>query len=340
MSTALLGRLEKVDLRTAWQHEASHFTPWLAQAENLKLLADTIGIPSLEIEAVERPVGPYSADILAKEADTGTWVLIENQLEPTDHKHLGQLLTYAAGLGAQTIIWIAERFTEEHRAAIDFLNRATLEGFSFFAIEIELYRIGDSQAAPRFSIIAKPNNWTKRAEISKQSTTEDDENSKIWREYWTKLIQKNAGRFPALATRSPYRTNWQTLAALRGGNPNFALNAVFSSDRGLRLDISIDGTLAKQAFNQLLNNRDLFETEFGATLEWHEMKSARACRISFYPSQKETRDSLDRWDTQQDWILTWAPKLRAAFKRSVDTLTVSELSDADFSGSDEIDKNT
>src|SRR5204862_230509 len=108
-------------------------------------------------------------DILAKEADTERWVIIENQLTPTDHGHLGQLLTYAAGLEARTIIWIAEEFREEHRAAIDFLNRATTEEFAFFGVKIELFRIGDSQLAPDFSIVAKPNDWSKRTQSAKQA---------------------------------------------------------------------------------------------------------------------------------------------------------------------------
>src|SRR5271169_3707703 len=108
-----LARLERVTLRTAWPNEAANFTPWLAEKANLELLAEKIGIP-LQLEAVEKEVGTFFADILAKEADTGRWVLIENQITPTDHGHLGQLLTYAAGLEASTIIWIAENFREEH----------------------------------------------------------------------------------------------------------------------------------------------------------------------------------------------------------------------------------
>jgi hypothetical protein len=111
-----LGRLEKVDLRHAWENEAGSFTPWLAEEDNITLLGDTIGV-ELEVEAQEQPVGPFSADILCKDTVNSRWVLIENQLERTDHTHLGQLMTYAAGLDAVTIVWIAKKFTEEHRAA-------------------------------------------------------------------------------------------------------------------------------------------------------------------------------------------------------------------------------
>ena len=121
MSKIALGRLESVEPRDVWSSESEDFTPWLAQAENLKLLGETIGL-DLELEAQEKDVGPFRADILCKETSSDDWVLIENQLERTDHTHLGQLLTYAAGLKAVTVVWVARIFTEEHRAALDWLN--------------------------------------------------------------------------------------------------------------------------------------------------------------------------------------------------------------------------
>src|SRR5688572_6347136 len=142
MSTKL-GRLERVNLREAWTNEAYDFTPWLALPENLRLLSDVVGI-ELEVEAVEKNVGPFIADILCKDTLTDGWVLIENQLEKTDRRHLGQVLTYAAGLKAQTIVWIANPFTDEHRAAVDWLNEITDDHLKFFGLEVELWRIGSS----------------------------------------------------------------------------------------------------------------------------------------------------------------------------------------------------
>lgn len=159
MTTIKLGRLQPVELRDAWLSEASDFTPWLANKENLEILGATLGI-DLELEAQERRVGPFRADILCKDVGTGHWVLIENQLERTDHNHLGQLLTYASGLEAVTIVWIAARFTEEHRSTLDWLNRITDESFQFFGLEVELWRIGDSAPAPKFNIVSKPNDWS------------------------------------------------------------------------------------------------------------------------------------------------------------------------------------
>ena len=146
-----LGRLERIDLREIWRTEAYDFTPWLAQSENIEILGDALGL-DLEVEAQERNVGPFRADILCKDLDDNSWVLIENQLERTDHNHLGQLLTYGAGLNTVTIIWIAEKFTDEHRAALDWLNDITDDSFNFFGLEVELWRIGESAPAPKFNI--------------------------------------------------------------------------------------------------------------------------------------------------------------------------------------------
>ena len=155
-----LGNLESVNIREVWQGEASHFTPWLAEPENLERLGEALAM-SLEPVRTETPVGPFNADIVCSDLNDNSTVLIENQLERTDHRHLGQIFTYAAGLDAVTIIWISPQFTEEHRAAIDWLNRITQDEFSFFGVEIELWRIGNSPPAPKFNIVAKPNDWTR-----------------------------------------------------------------------------------------------------------------------------------------------------------------------------------
>src|SRR5712692_7993331 len=188
MSTNNLGRLQKVDLREAWTSESSDFTPWLAQEENLKLLGETIGI-ELELESQETEVGPFRADILCKDTATNNWVLIENQLERTDHTHLGQLLTYAAGLDAVTIVWVSPTFTDEHRATLDWRNEITDQRFNFFGLEIEAWRIGDSPVAPKFNIVSKPNDWVKNVTQSAKNLQSAalGEIKELQREYWSRL---------------------------------------------------------------------------------------------------------------------------------------------------------
>jgi len=188
MTDQALGTLARVDLRDIRTNEANDFTPWLARPENLAILGDTLGI-ELDLEAQERAVGPFRADVLCKDCGTGAWVLIENQLERTDHTHLGQLLTYASGLEAVTIVWIAAFFTDEHRATLDWLNRITDESFRFFALEVELWRIGESLAAPKFNVVSKPNDWSRSVARAARSIDDSElsETRLMQRSYWSAL---------------------------------------------------------------------------------------------------------------------------------------------------------
>ena len=160
-----LGKLSVVsDLRKAWPHEAHDFTPWLAS--NIDVLGDEIGI-DISIEETESAVGSFNVDIFATDADTGKRIIIENQLEDTDHDHLGKLITYASGKSAALVIWIVKRAREEHRAAIEWLNAHTDEDVGFILCEIKLYSIDNSVIAPKFEIVEQPNNWAKEMHQTK-----------------------------------------------------------------------------------------------------------------------------------------------------------------------------
>lgn len=169
-----LGQLEEVDLRTIWSDEARDFTPWLA--EHLDQLSAALGL-DLELIEQEAGIGPFAVDILA-EADEAV-VVIENQLERTDHSHLGQLLTYAAGRDAWTLIWITPDLRDEHRAALDWLNRWTTDEIEAYGVEVRAVRIGDSAPAPEFRAVAFPNNWSRRARSrSLEGSMSSDERSR------------------------------------------------------------------------------------------------------------------------------------------------------------------
>src|SRR5438093_1744103 len=213
MSTKDLGRLQKVDLREAWTSESSDFTPWLAQEGNLKLLGETIGI-ELELASQEKEVGSFRADILCKDTATNNWVLIENQLERTDHLHLGQLLTYAAGLNAVTIVWIAERFTEEHRAALDWLNERTDKKINVFGLEIEPWRIGDSPVAPKFNIISQPNDWSRTVQQAAASG-EVSEHKQLQQRFWTAFSDFMEAQGSFIRCTKPLPQHWMNLSFVR-----------------------------------------------------------------------------------------------------------------------------
>ncbi len=179
------GELKDVDLRLAWPGEASDFTPWLA--ENLERLSRVIGIP-LETEGTEVAVEGFAADILARNPDDDSRVLIENQLESTDHRHLGQLLTYLAGLNAQTVIWIAQNFREAHLSAVRWLNEHTTESFAFFAVRVRVVRIGDdvySPIAPLFEVLERPSEWDRRVRVSAQEDNSSlNERRQFRHDFW------------------------------------------------------------------------------------------------------------------------------------------------------------
>jgi len=223
-----LGRLERVDVRDAWPGEASHFTPWLAQPENVTLLGEAIGI-ELEVESQETNVGPYRADILCRDTVNGHYVLVENQLERTDHNHLGQLLSYAAGLQAVSIVWVASHFTDEHRAALDWLNDKTQAGFDFFGLEIELWRIGASQMAPKFNVVSQPNDWSKSVKeqaIAAQSG-QFTETQQRHLEFWTQFRKYLEDSGSPVMTNRPSKDHWTNVSV---GRTDFSL-ALFNNFR-------------------------------------------------------------------------------------------------------------
>lgn len=179
---------------------------------------------------MEKNVGPFRADILCVNKDTDDHVLIENQLDPTDHKHLGQILTYASGLDAVSIIWIARRFTEEHRSTLDWLNRITDNKFSFIGIELELIKIDNSLAAPIFNIVSKPNDWSKLIRSSKPSSVSDKEQSdtkQAQMNYWTELKEYLEKRDTSFRSQKPQYDNWTTVAMGHSAfNMHFKVNSL------------------------------------------------------------------------------------------------------------------
>lgn len=188
MMEMVFGRLETVNVRTAWGHEALDFTPWLGA--NLDRLSEVLGLP-LELEKIEQSVGRYSADILARNPRDGSAVLIENQLEFSDHTHLGQILTYLTGLEAQTIVWVAPEFRDEHRSAIKWLNEHTKEPFAFFACRVRVVRIGDSPLAPLFEIVEQPNDWDRRLQDIAREARDLSPVVAFRRGFWTHLAQRH-----------------------------------------------------------------------------------------------------------------------------------------------------
>jgi len=292
-----LGRLEKIDLRTYWKKEATDFTPWLAQEENIQLLSETIGV-ELEVQSKEESVGPFSADILCKDTTNDHFVLIENQLEKTDHTHLGQLMTYAAGLDAMTIIWIAQKFTEEHRAALDWLNRITDDTFTFFGIEIELYKIGDSSPAPMFNIVSKPNDWTKQVKRSTASQPATD-TKLLQQKYWQGLKDFMEAKKSFVKMQNPLLQHWTNIAI---GRSNFHLSAsVNSRDNSINIWLNIMGEQAKENYDKLYETAyEKSLTEVNTDLVWDKMDGRKMSAVML-KAQGDFAD-MNEWENQFQWF--------------------------------------
>lgn len=308
----MLGRLEKVPLRKVWSTESGQFTPWLAKEENIALLSEELEI-DLEVIRQEEFVGPFKADILAKETTSDHFVIIENQFGKTDHSHLGQLLTYASGLDASTIIWISEKFTEEHRAALDWLNNVTNENVGFFGIEIELYKIGNSEPAPMFNVVCKPNNWSKT--IKRKSNEAELTGTKILQqEYWETLKNLVENKKRSYRMQAPSPQHWTSVSIGRSG---FHISILANMrDKWLCVQLVVSGNNALDNFRKL---KEAFEekakTELSPDLAWLE-KTGKEHHVNLLfsdlnPNEKNT------WKIQHETLHEWIEKFHRFFSGRV-----------------------
>lgn len=311
MSNVNFGLLKKVkNVRNYWPREDTDFTPWLGSEENISILGDAIGL-ELEVLEQERNVGPFRADILCKNTADNTYILIENQLSKTDHSHLGQLFTYAAGLDAVTLIWIVETFTEEHRAALDWLNRITDDKFQFFGIEIELWTIGDSPPAPKFNIVSKPNDWSKTvkesAEVSRSKLSPWQElQVEFWRSFGDHIDSVNA----PFKRPKPYPSLWVGYGVGKSGT---GMIVAFSQKETLvYVEVKKDRT---GWFEQLASHKDEIEADLGYSLDWQEREGTKQSRAQI--SQELDMTNQDNWPAAIEWMLEHMAKIKTAFKPHV-----------------------
>jgi hypothetical protein len=314
-----LGRLEQVGLRSIWADEAGDFTPWLAQPENLRLLGETLGI-ELEPESEEVAVGSFWADIVCRDTADGSKVIVENQIEKTNHVHLGQILTYTAGVSAQTIVWISSKFTEEHRAALDWLNEHTTEEISFFGLEVELWRIGNSPPAPKFNVVSKPNDWSKavRQQTGAASSTRiltDDK--RIQFEFWTEFKSWLEER-TKLRVRAPGYHSWLSASMGRSG---FKLNLIASfwnkqtntfEMPEIRVELVLNSPQAKDQFAVLERRRDEIEKKIGTTLVFHNEEQSQRCRI-YVRRDCDFRDRT-KWPEAFEWLAKYLQVFSDVFR--------------------------
>ena len=298
-----LGTLKRLDPRDAWADEARDFTPWLRK--NIDLLAQTVG---LDIELVEREVsiGVFTADLVGEESTTKKPVVIENQLSRTDHDHLGKLLTYASGIDAGTLIWIATQFRDEHRQTLEWLNDVSREGIYFFGIEIELIQIDDSSPAANFNIVVGP------PPIKPPPPGELTPRRQAYHEFFVNLLEKLKTSKPGLTQAS--KVGYDSWFAFSAGRSGFGFSLTFSQGQRFRVELYIDvgdREKNKQAFDSLLKSRSEIEQALGASVAWERLETARASRVAVYwPDKVTVMDAEAKLDTLKDWAIETVAKFK------------------------------
>ena len=309
-----LSMLKKIDLREEWKHEAADFTSWLAKDENLQLLSEEIGI-DISLVQTEASVGKFSVDILAEEDNTGRKIVIENQLEMTNHDHLGKLITYASGFDAEIVIWIVKDIRDEHKQAVDWLNEHTDDKINIFAIRMELWQIGDSPYAPKFHVVSQPNDWAKAI---KKSTSQTDLSDRrlMQLEFWTKFQEYASAHGSTLRMRKAFPQHWYDISI---GNSKCHLSLVVDTDNEqIRCEFYIPDS--KPLFKALREKKDTIESKLPYDLEWMELEGKKASRIRTV----HTIDVADNvnWEVSFQWLMDTAQQFQAVFADQLKTMKI------------------
>ena len=306
--------LKRISLREKWSHEATEFTPWLA--ENIQMLGDALGM-DLELTDKEASVGDFSLDLLAQDLGSSRTVVIENQLTRTDHDHLGKLLTYAAGFDASTVIWIAEEVRDEHRQAMEWLNQRTDTETQFFAVVVEVLQIDDSNPALDFKLVVSPNEWQKSKK--QKSSTNPSSRGEKYRPYTQMLIDELKERHKFTRARAGQPYNWYTFSSgIRGvgygvqfakGNRVWTYVNIGQNIRGNRLDL----------FDALEKQKGKIESDLGSPLEWNRAEEQQNSWIGI------SRDgniglSDDELEEIREWHIENLLKLKEVFQPEIETV--------------------
>ena len=303
-----LGKLKEIkDLRKVWPHEALDFTPWLAEEDNLALLADAVGL-EITIDETESSVGDFNVDIYATETGTDRKIIIENQLEDTNHDHLGKLITYASGKSADIVIWVVKRAREEHRSAIEWLNNHTDENIAFFLVEIKLYQIGTSDIAVKFEVVEKPNDWTK--EIKRNTSNSPTLQARY--DYWVACNEYaccNNSFSKAFHQRKASTNHWMTLS-VGSSVCDISINQI-RKDNLIVVEWYISDD--KELFHKFHSHKEQIETEMGMELDWRELPDKKASRILI--THSADFEDKDNWPEQFDWVMDVALKMKKAFRK-------------------------
>ena len=294
-----LGRLKKVELRDFFKDEARDFTPWLAEENNLELLGETLGL-DIELEDTEVRIGKFSADIVGLDRSSNRTIIIENQLEKTNHDHLGKIITYGGGKDAGIVIWICKKIQQEHRKGLDYLNDISTEDYSFFGIEMELWRIGQSTPAPKFNIVVSPNEWSKSVKSATSTTRTLTDTKILQREFWTELKDYFTDNNTFLSMRTPRPQHWYSFGV---GTSYFGISLIIDTQKNkIRCDFNLWGDKVKENYSSLLKYKDDIENELGYELKWREMEGKKMSMISLSKNVNGNIKDRETWEDCFVWF--------------------------------------
>lgn len=299
-----IAKLEPVDLRMVWENEAGDFTPWLAK--NLDRLGEALGM-DLELVQPEAPVGPFSLDILAKDDNDDRKVVIENQLERTDHNHLGQVITYAAGNDADVMVWVVKDFRDEHRQALDWLNQRTGEETEFWGVVVKAVRIGDSAPASVFEVVSRPNTVIKSRVVSGQSG-DPSPKGQAYLAFWPRVLDRLRDEHKLTSRRSSTTKSGMSFAS---GIQGVGRHVGFST-QSARIEVYLykgDKDTNKRLFDSLYAQRERIESAFGEELSWERLDNAKGSRIALYLRNRGVSDAEDVLNDTADWMVNKYVKL-------------------------------
>jgi hypothetical protein len=307
MTIPQLSKLLPVDVRTVWPMEASSFTPWLLA--NAAVLGDALGL-DLELQAAEHKVGGFSLDLVGRDIEADETVIVENQFGATDHRHLGQLLTYAGGTDPTTVVWIAETFRDEHRAALDWLNQRTDSATRFFGVELSVVTLHGAPpglVAPLFDVVAKPNDWGKR--VKRAAVEVSSDRDRLYLEFWTLWLERVAPKAWTHRKAPP-----RHFLYLPSGSTSARYGISFRSD-GLMSELFFhndDPAVNESRWSVLAKKRPHIEAVFGGPLLFDSLPHRKGCRIGVKRTAGESVDDRDAWSNYLAWFEDTQARLRAA----------------------------
>lgn len=305
-----LGKLEEVDIRELWKHEQYDFSEWLSKEENIEMLSDEIGLTLTDISK-EVFVGSYRCDLVAKDETTGIKAIIENQMEATNHDHLGKIITYASGLDANIVIWIVKEAREEHKSAIEWLNNKTIKDISFFLIEIRAYKIGDSLPAPKFVIIEKPNDFVKTANLSTDSgelSKAQSERLNFWNIFNETLISRNK----PFNVRKATTDHWYDVA-LGTSEAHISITLV-NKTNSIGIEVYINDN--KKLFDKLFLESEEIESKLGFSMDWQRLDNKKASRIIYYIDGLDF-DNHDNYDKLINEVIDRVITIKETFRNHI-----------------------